>query len=1143
MTDKPTEVTTTDTPYYKRVVGGKLSDQLGDRQMQKDMVEFFKSSRYGYTKEDFQKMGPQGVYDAFAEHMRYQENNSWTATRDIFFVNDKVGTTDAQRASFGRLMQAWDNSEGEDMSLTKVWDYVAANITDPINIGTIATAGVGSAAKVAAQGGGIAARMAIRKATAAALAKEGLRDSFIKGAATGAVANATATAGMDVLNQQARISSIEGREYSPGQTAASALGGAVMGGAIGGVSRAVTARSAKKVTNLLDQNEAVRATNVAAGNKQATKKLKTTRVEIAQDIVKKLDVLLESESKSRRAKNPIPKDTVARGELIQKIIGGDSTVEDITIGRLTVGSIRRTAAAMSDIADEINFDPTGKKSITEAMTDALNDPQSKFTSEVYTKLLDTYGITRSDFSALIAAEISQAGKTLQTQSAFAKSMSRSTRKAMIAGRNKNIDAITESVMGLAKKGIITQNADQIQELSKQAKLQDNAVYKFLQAADASRIGFMTSQLATTSANFTGGVFRIGVDFVDRFFENVLNLRNPMSGTFDMLKGLSYGADEAEVLYQLGARDIPDKMQNLLNNATRFESGLDEVGAAKTGMVSGALNTVGSGLSKVSRIVNVLNSVSDNTFKNAQFYASVSRQLKDLDDPKLGKNFLEFVKNKGSLEALPESLVAKAVDDALRFTYQRTYLGEETAFAKGARALIEGQRKLPFVISSFQPFPKFAANQIEFIHDYTPLLGMAGMLRSAAGNAVENKSWQERVSRQFTGSALLASAYAWRYQQGPETAATEYVDPKTGQVKELSRLGGPMNFFLVLADAMVRYNKAGEGEDVYLPRTSMVAADLYDAAVGSAIIPDKTAMKELVSSFENGKATDGLKRVMDDVIATYTYPVSVFNDIYGQVDPRVAAKPFTKSVTGQGFGKDVVDEPLFTLFGLIEVTSTDYLRATRFLPDTPFLKIAQSDPEGYELPLMSPFANGLVREVDPALKQLTAMRTSPARSELQKEMRRMDIEEFEAFKATGPRANANIEYAVRWYMSNKKDSGGIDTPARFIEWKKNNDTYEAAKPDQKRLMLLKFLSDEVSNATTAATETFNSLANENPKAAAGYIRNMYAIKVKAVERSLAEDTVKGFTGVSIDEYIHAAQTVEDELNRKIEIMNWIGRIVK
>lgn len=1136
---------TTTSPYYQRVIGGKLSEQVNDPQMQQDMVDFFKSSRYGYTKEDFAKMGPQGVYDAFAEHMRYQENNSYTAARDLFFVNDTTGSTDKERAAFGRLMQAWDNSEGEDMSLTKAWDYVAANVTDPVNIATVATAGITSAAKVAAQGGGIAARMAIRKAAAAALAKETVKGSFIKGAAIGGISNAAMSAGFDVTNQATRGATIDNYEYSPAQTAGAAVGGALIGGAIGGVSRTMSSRSATKLTAMMDVNDAKSAAAAVAGNKKASAKLKTTRKEIATDIVAKMNAILEVEADraTKIQKDAIPKDLVARGELVQKILNGDKTVENLTVGRLTAGSMRRVAAAMSDIADKINYDPKGSVRISTAMANAIEDETSGFTSEVFTKMIDEYGVTRSDFSALIAAEYSQAGKTLQSAGALAKALSKDAKKALEVKRKQGIDDLTKSVMSLASRGIITQNTDQVEAMSKQAKLHSNAFYKFLQSADSMRVGFMTSQIATTSANFSSGVGRIGVDFLDRVFENTVKLRNPLSGAFDMLKGLTYGADETEMLYQMGARDIPDQLKYMLNDITRVENALDGPAAAGTGVVSKALDTTASGMTKIARVVNTLNAVSDNTFKNAAFYASINRQLKDRNDGHLGVNFMDFLKKKTSLESLPPEMVTKAADDALRYTFQRTYIGEETAYAKGVRGVIKLHRSVPFLLSSGLPFPRFVANQIEFIHDYTPLLGLAGMARSSLNGAVDNKTFAERVSRQFTGAALLASAYAWRVSQGADTKATEHVDHRTGEVKELSRIGGPLNSFLVLGDLIMRYTAAKAGEDVYIPRFDKAASDLFDAAIGTSILPDKTSSQQLVKSIQDGKLSDGAKKVLDDVIATFTYPVAVVNDLMGQANPAMAVKPFTKSLTGEGLSPNEVDEPLVSLFGIIDITASDFMRATRFMPDTPFIHIAQSDVSGYDLSLLNPFSNTPIKEIDPGLKQLTAIKRTAERSELQKEMVKMGIEEYEAFRTSGQRANPNVEYAVRWMMSTTKDKKGQDTPANFIKWKENNTAYQKAGPDQKKLMLQGFIADEVNKATSAAVEAFSRMAALEPKRAAGYIRNMYLIKKKELESDLADATVKGFTGQTMNEYVAGAKTVEDELDRKLHVMKWLGQVVK
>ncbi len=1120
------------TPYYQRVIGGKLSDQLSDPVFQQDLVNFFQSRRYGYSKEDILAKGPEGLYEDFAEHMRYQSSNTITASKDMFFANDETNTKEEERVAFGRLMYAWDNSEGEDMSMTKAWDYVEANLTDPLTIGSVLfTAGTGAgAAKGASLGAAQAVRMAARRAAATALGKESLKQSFVRGAVRAGAATALESAAFDVAGQIAREGVTKGYEFSPMSTAKAAVAGAVVGGVGGGIARSWQARNARKIDTVIEDGMAMRAAIAANGEANAKDTLKVTRKDVVDDITSKLSGLIDMAKSTTRARRAplagLPEDRVAAGDLLRRVITTGDAIDGIQLMGMDASTIRRAAGAYAEVAETLGVKFDGKTRISQYMADAFDSGQ--FTTDQFEEIIKKYGISRYAFSNMLLAEFSQAGKTLQTASRL---------KNRIFGRTVDAEAdkaltdrlaeITASLGRLAgnKLNAVTKSPDEIAAFADDIAKRNNPALEFLRGFDQLRISMMTSQPSTTVANLIFGGARIPVDIVDTVFKNVVTdvknvatgkgpLRNPLRGALDIMKGMTFAADEVELLHTMGVRDIPDSMQLLLDDLMRLEG---KTGANKT-------------MAAIGSYANILNSTTDNIFKNATFYASINRQLIEADNPALGKNFMEFVSRFHTLEMLPDSIIQKAIDDSFRYTFQKSYIKENTMFAKAARGVINIHQQVPFVLSSVLPFPRFTANMLEFLHDYTPFLGIAGMVREKVSGAVVNKTMEERIARQLTGTALFATAYTWRKMQGPETKPTEYRDPQTGEIKELSRITGPFSTMLIIADAFMRTQMHEQGEDVVFPTLDKTVLDLVDASFSTTVLPNTTALSEILKSFSEGKISPALGDILANVVATFTYPLAGLNDAYGQINPRSAEKPYTRSIEGE----------TFSLFGIMDAYAELTLKAMRFVPDVPFIKLAQSDAEGYDLALRSPFASGPVVEIDPFIKQMSAISRKVKRNDLQNEMVRLGIEEFDVYR-TYREPNASLDYAMRWFLSSKVEDGGMDLAGRFEAFKQTDPSYDKLSPDVKRERLLNWLSDQLSYAREATVAGFENLVKTNPKAAVGYVRNLYTLTVKTQNTRVVDEAVQAQYGMSTKEYLEQAETPEDEIGRKLNVIDLIGKL--
>ena len=124
---------------------------------------------------------------------------------------------------------------------------------------------------------------------------------------------------------------------------------------------------------------------------------------------------------------------------------------------------------------------------------------------------------------------------------------------------------------------------------------------FFQDLDRLRLGVMTSQPATTMRNNLNGGFRVAVDATTRVFDNLLNLRNPFDGTFDVaLHVLS--PYEAIVVQKIFKQAFPEEGSKLFREAADLEAVYGKEGPlAVLGRKFNVLNTMSDNIWKISRL--------------------------------------------------------------------------------------------------------------------------------------------------------------------------------------------------------------------------------------------------------------------------------------------------------------------------------------------------------------------------------------------------------------------------------------------------------------------------------------------------------------------------------------------------------------
>ena len=1093
--------------YYEKVKGKSIDFLKDDPQFRADLLWFFSGNRYGYTPEDVKKKGLDGILADFSEHMRFQDTNEGTAVKDLSHIRDEAGTSDREREAWGRLMLAWDNADsGSTGGWTKALDYGEAVARSPSTwLGVISAGFAAPMSKISAKAAAKATQMAIRsevaktvarQAVAKNVAKESMGTAILKGGTMAAIPETALGFLHSTKQAQAREESVKGYERDPVAFWANiGLQGAI-GFGIGSAARGFKVSKQNAAIDLLQQHHVTQIAKAAEADKLAEETLKST----AKNPY--LKVVTDSfKDPATIKKKPLDEEMVASGmEIKENIFEGDEWIASVS-----PSVMKRVSASVMTILDGVKVDPSMR--VTEAIARGIED--GTISTKTIKETLDLFQLNQEQFSTLFVAEFSQAGRTLAVASQLSK-----------AAKGKNIDQLTNAFRTLSQTKVVSPSVEEIENLARSAKIEAGVGYGFLRDLDSFRIGMLTSQPATTAANIVSSVARLGVDASDRFWDNLYSVRafktgNPFKGTLTAFWGMTLDAEQADLMYLMLSEEAPETVKRIFKSASRVE--------VDTGS--------NSRLSQVTRAVNYFNTAADYNFKQAIFYSSIDRQLMDLNNPDLGGSFKEYSNLYPDLSSLPEGFIEKARDDALRFTYQYGYEGAEDVGGKLANRVIRVSKEVPFSVTTLIPFPRYVANQLEFIHDYTPLVNLMGPVREMfSGAPTGGKTTSERMARGTTGLMMFMSAYGLRASQEGRTNSFE-IEASNGEVVSLERVGGPYNTMLVLAEAVYRYqNDKGviSKEDAnYLKKIGLGEAlgEAAEAATGVGFAGfNRNLAQELIASGNAGEWTVGWQEAVGDLLAGFTYPAAAVKDYLDQIDPERASNPYLRNALR---GENV------NLLGPLEKYSILMMRAERALPDVRWVQYLQSLDGETDIPLYNPFNPLPVRTSDPLEKQVTGFGKRDASTELQVELSKLGIKEWQAYSKRYV-DNATVDLIVRMDLA-------ATMHQKFEEGLMKDEVYaNTLDPDQRKVLLEDWIGEQILLSKTQAEKALEHIQNTDSRLYSSYIRNAYDLQVKTSKiplDSVVEYVTQG-KYQSADEYLMESEDIPDELSRRQTIMMWV-----
>jgi hypothetical protein len=803
-------------------------------------------------------------------------------------------------------------------------------------------------------------------------------------------------------------------------TGASALGGGLGGGIIG-KTQAKNAAEAAKLKRITESStkaisdaaiQEAKRTLKTAQTTGTTKQKRQTIVSLGR-VKERLSDLLALDPKKVRLGNEL-KEKIAEAKKLNNLTAG-----------LPTELFEQISAATLDLAKAGKFKLGKRERITSGIQKALSKGKADGGIDLadIQEILTKYNLTKDMFSLIYKAEISEAGRTLGFGGNLSQQMSK-------LGLRKAANTVTQDLVDdigkLDYEGVVKISKVEAEELaSGQAK--DG----FWRGLDRLRLGLMTSQIATTMRNFENAGFRTFIDAGTRQAENIirvalgkrkLSAQGLFGGVLDVYKGL-LNPYEAKVVRDTFQATMPDQATNLFRQAADLEASM--AGSGIGGMAA-------TGMAAIGNFANAANTLSDNIFKQAMLTASLKRRLSDA-----GEDLFDIMRS-GKFSAIPDKILKDAIEDSLNFVYQSSFSNKGGFLEKIAAGTIKLHRDVPFVVSSFMPFPRYIANQFKFIYEHAPILGMIPVSQKAVKGYKDTLI--NRTAKQSMGLMMMAMAYGWRQQQGHGTNWNEFKD-NTGKIVDGRATYGPFSPYMLGADILFRILEADPNEvGTFTASLEKYRRDTLQAMLGSTfrtgygIYALDKLMIDLGSGASGGEISSKIfGEFAGNILNTYTIPAAIVKDIYGQFDSKSRRIPETRT-------------------GEIEFWEIVKTRGFRAAPDF--------GPD-YDIALRSPFRSGDLKSINPLEKQLFGFAKGPKKNIVEKEMAELNLAYYDLYKR---HPNELIDRAIREELSNEDGKLNLVNHMKLVM---ADPLYKNKNRTERKDMFINFVKSKITEARVVA----------------------------------------------------------------------------
>jgi len=908
---------------------------------------------------------PEKVYEKYLEHMRISDVNEATTVQDYYYAQR---AEDEDKAEMARLYHAYDkmemfrSGEGVGDAFNRFTDYAEGILTAPSTIIGVLTGGAGKAGAMVGQA---VAKTAIRKALISGLTKKGaLRAAGVEGGVA-AVQDIGRQATQLELSDDTGVTIRE--EYSPLETGINVTLSSGLGGALGGAASyrgAVQEATAQRRAAI---GLAAEKRGVAPAVEEAKKVLEESKLNIRP--IDELKVQLGDKIRSEKLLTPL----------------------ESVIAQLDDDTTTRIQAAATEFAENIDiktYQDGTRQSITEAIADAIGT--EKLGTDRWSTILDKYKLTNEQFGLVFAADVSRAARLMNKQSQIARV------KALTSG----IESIASKVEGSVGEDALNQYSAMNEALKSFAS--------GAQGFERMRRAMMTSMLQTTQRNIVGGGARIFVDAMNTLSEQTLRtitskLNIPYTGietrggVGDIFKYM-INQEEAQVIVDAYSRQMPQQAQYLFSNF---------VDGANLGARTGA----GGAFEKMGTWLNFANRYADNYYKRAIFSGELNRLAK----VKFDKDIIQLLQD-GEFNKITPDMFKYASDKSLELLYQKTP-SKKTAAGRVANTYLDIDKMagVGMLTGLVLPFPRFVFNQIKFMTEYAPAIGL--MMPGATTS--------QKLAKQLTGFGLIGGFAAFRSTQPDGSNWYEYTR-ENGQTADLRPTLAGLTLPLYLGDILHRY-MTGQPNEVDSEDYGKILKQVQELSLGTAFragqgtaLTDRYIPDALGAVFGEGELDIGSAKffgtAIGDYAATFSYsmPMGIARDLY----QMTAEENRQVGETREGI----------TFYEIFK------MRATRGLPEpmrperSPRYEITSPQPTRVELPLSAP---------------VTGMTISRAKNALEEEMTRLKLTSYDLYKPV-PFGPADV--AIRKALSEQLPQYGVAAI--------QSERYRSADTDGERKELLR-----------------------------------------------------------------------------------------
>ena len=784
-----------------------------------------------------------------------------------------------------------------------------------------------------------------------------LKAAIFKAATTGAALEAGAAAATDIAVQSMEVEMGARDSIDYKRTTAVATISAVTAGTISGLSTKNAVTRVDKVTDgelseALVKNQQIQVKKA----KEIQKKNTVVASSIRENLAKSIEDAYGKKAVIRN-KNGTVKEI--NSKFIRESEDASGIYKDIEVDRdlidpaLTVNVFERVVGASTELftavkdgsirlIDESSGKPLSSKQmsdlgsklqpgekVSDRLLALLKNTADNESNDFAINILGKYGITRKEIAAAMYADASKAGQKLNRLSQMTTTLGR-------VARNRTAEEVGEAQSALAanKLGNTFRRLEDIRRLT------------------------LVSGIATAVRNNISQVFRSGVDTLVYAFESTLNPNKKglfsaggMRNTLAHLQNtFFYSADSARIAQFL--LDIaPEQRMRFYNMYSEVTNNLNRNNPGQASLAGKS-----NGLQKETPLLdmweggiqtlNFFNRFQEAAYRNGAFTTSIQRQLFDK-----GVDMLDIMKQGKITENVSEDMIAKAVNDALEFTYaSQPKLG---LFQTWNNAIVQSGFTLAI------PFPRFMFKALEMTYNYNITGAATAATRMALtkfkGQKITDEQYRQLAEGVAGGLPLMYLGYTLRDPEN-EIAGSEWYMLKDGKGNEFdARPYFPLTPYLLFGELIHRFEDGRPAPNVM----KMDGREILEGITGAnfrGIGPISKFTEDIFSAFKNGVDDNEFKfgvaslgEYLGEALSGYFQPVYQLADLELTGDMIQRKKDYKvdpEYVDGVDGFFDGLARPFKSRFGRIFENYTDMMSDVPDLEDPRF-----EDPQYRVMPFL------------------------------------------------------------------------------------------------------------------------------------------------------------------------------------------------